>query len=159
MKYTKNGISSVQLTQCFDLHEAPRDVQAWCSSLAENVAIVAEMHGDEGAVPDREELNVSDDSDPIVTGDLDALCQQQSTEINLVPPDVRERWEMDEASWQANFDAVEEVLGYSDPLFYVPPPKGEVASAAKEDFADENDLPIMDAFKLPVSLVYELVIR
>ncbi|KAM7540007.1 hypothetical protein Aperf_G00000031891 [Anoplocephala perfoliata] len=147
--HNREPVQKQMLTQCFDLHEAPRDVQAWCSSLAENVSIIEEMHGDEGAVPNYEEFNISDNFDQIVTGDFDALCQQQCTEINLVPPDVRERWEMDEASWQANFEAVEEVLGYSDPLFYTLPPKEEFVTAANGDFADENDLPITDPFKLP----------
>ncbi|VDL19810.1 unnamed protein product [Hymenolepis diminuta] len=155
--HNREPVQKQMLLQCFDLHEAPRDVQAWYSNLAEEAAIVAEMHGDEDSAVQNfveEDLNESG-LIHIAAGDFDALCQLECTEINLAPPEILERWEMDEEMWQKNYDAVESVLGYSDPLFFVPPSKykeEEVATvmSVDEDFAHENDSPILDAFKLPV---------
>lgn len=71
--------------------------------------------------------------------------------VRLVPSEVLETWELDQASWRETLEAVVELtMGQGESLFYLPPEEG-VKSVIEDEIADENDLPIEDAFKLPVS--------
>ncbi|VDM33651.1 unnamed protein product [Hydatigera taeniaeformis] len=141
------------LIQCFDLHEPPRDVQAWCSSLAEPAAIAVEMHSDclDPQLESVVSLPISEDSLLRAAGlnSYDDVLFQQSP-IRLVPPEVLEMWELDQASWRETLEAVVEfTMGQGEPLFYLPP--GESAgNMVEQEIADENNLPIEDAFKLPL---------
>ena len=135
-------LSILKLNQCFDLHEAPRDTQVWFSALAESDAISNEMHGEDMTA----HLEVLTPPTTFNEEAEDALYCHDQPEISLVPPEVLEAWEMGQTNWMDTMENIEKwVVGQEEPLFYLPSRKED-----STEFADENDLPVVDAFKLPV---------